>query len=68
MYKVVPTFEQFSNTVYARKTQINFKDVDIQIHYLQNSPSLQVDKLFTFWKECFKTAGAKSLDIVALPG
>lgn len=68
MYKAVATFEQFSNTVYARKTQINFKDVDIQIHYLQNSPSLQVDKLFTFWKEYFKAAGAKSLDIVALPG
>jgi len=68
MYKAVPTFEQFSNTVYARKTQINFKDVDIQIHYLQNTPSLQVDKLFTFWKEYFKAAGAKSLDMVALPG
>ncbi|NBW68142.1 MAG: hypothetical protein EBR47_05515 [Betaproteobacteria bacterium] len=68
MYKGMPTFQEFANTGYAHKTQINFQGVDIQIHYLQNSPALQVDKLFLFWKEYFKASGSKSLDLVALPG
>lgn len=68
MYRTSPTFEEFSNTSYAQKTKINFQGVDIQIHYLQNSPSLQVDKLFRFWREYFKASGAKSLELVALPG
>jgi hypothetical protein len=28
----LPTFEQFTSTTYAHKTQINFQGVDIQIH------------------------------------
>ena len=68
MYKAMPAFQEFANTSYAHKTQINFQGVDIQIHYLQNSPILQVDKLFLFWREYFKASGSKSLDLVALPG
>ena len=68
MYKVLPTFEQFTSTAYAHKTQINFQGVDIQIHYLQNSPNLQVDTLFRFWKEYFKAAGSKTVALEALPG
>ena len=68
MYKGTPAFQEFANTGYAHKTQINFQGVDIQIHYLQNSPVLQGDKLFLFWREYFKAAGSKSLDLVALPG
>ena len=68
MYKNTPTFEEFIGTAYAQKTKINFQDVDIQIHYLQNSPSLQKDKLFQFWQGYFKAAGAKSVSMVALPG
>jgi hypothetical protein len=68
MYRGMPAFQEFSNTSYAHKTQINFQGVDIQIHYLQNSPILQVDKLFLFWREYFKASGSKSLDLIALPG
>ena len=68
MYKGTPAFQEFASTGYAHKTQINFQGVDIQIHYLQNSPVLQGDKLFLFWREYFKAAGSKSLDLVALPG
>ena len=68
MYKALPTFEQFTSTAYAHKTQINFQGVDIQIHYLQNSPNLQVDTLFRFWKEYFKAAGSKTVALEALPG
>jgi len=68
MYKGMPAFQEFANTSYAHKTQINFQGVDIQIHYLQNSPILQVDKLFLFWREYFKASGSKSLDLVPLPG
>jgi hypothetical protein len=68
MYKGLPNFSQFANTAYAQKTQINFKDVDIQIHYLRNSPDLQGENLSLFWKEYFKAAGSKSFSLVALPG
>ena len=68
MYKGTPAFQEFANTGYAHKTQINFQGVDIQIHYLQNSPVLQGDKLFLFWREYFKAAGSKSLNLVALSG
>lgn len=68
MYRGLPAFEEFTSTAYARKTQINFQGVDMEVHYLQNSPGLQTDKLFHFWREYFKAAGVKSLDLVALPG
>ena len=68
MYKSTPAFQEFASTGYAHKTQINFQGVDIQIHYLQNSPVLQGDKLFLFWREYFKAAGSKSLNLVALSG
>lgn len=68
MYRTSPAFEEFATTTYAQKTRINFQGVDVQVHYLQNSPSLQVDKLFRFWREYFKASGAKSLDLTALPG
>lgn len=68
MYKAVPAYEEFANTGYAHKTQINFEGVDIKIHYLQNSPSLQVEKLFRFWADYFKAARAKSMSLEALPG
>ena len=68
MYKSTPAFQEFASTGYAHKTQINFQGVDIQIHYLQNSPVLQGDKLFLCWREYFKAAGSKSLNLVALSG
>ncbi|MBU6223967.1 MAG: hypothetical protein KGP13_03985 [Burkholderiales bacterium] len=68
MYKGLPNFAQFTNTPYAQKTKIHFQEVDIQIHYLQNSPQLQGEGLFLFWREYFKAAGSKSVALVALPG
>lgn len=67
-YKGVPDFERFSDTVFAQKTKILFKDVDVHIDLLQNAPALQKQNLFDFWRQYFKKAGAASVEIEALPG
>lgn len=68
MYQGVPNFERFAQTLFAQKTKIDFKDVDVHIDYLQNAPAQQKQGVFDFWQHYFKKAGAASVAIVPLPG
>ena len=68
MYQTTPNFEQFTKTAYATKTKINFDGVDVKVLVLFNSPALQKTTLFDFWKQYFKSAGARSVQIDLLPG
>jgi hypothetical protein len=68
MYKSVPSFENFNQTSYAQKTNSSFTDINIQVHLLQNSPQLQKQNLFDFWKNYFKKSGATSYELQFLPG
>lgn len=68
LYRGVPNFERFAETLFAQKTKIDFKDVEVHIDFLQNAPELQKQSVFDFWQQYFKKAGAASVSIVPLPG
>jgi hypothetical protein len=68
MYQDTPDFEKFNHTYFANKTRIRFEGVDVKVLVLLHSATLQKERLYEFWRQYFKAAGAASVQIELLPG
>lgn len=68
MYRSVPTFEAFNATSYSQKVKSNFQGVEIKVHLLQNTPNIQKQNLFDFWKKYFENSEAAKFELMRLPG
>lgn len=68
MYKGPVDFTAFAASDYGRKTQAELRDVDVELHYLINSPQLQTKRNLKFWEDYFRKAGARIVSVRPLEG
>lgn len=68
MYKSPVDYASFAESVYGRKTQLELRDVDVELHYLMNSPQLQTKRNVKFWEDYFDNAGARIVAVRPLEG
>lgn len=68
MYKGLVDYRDFAATSYARKVQLDLSGVDVEIHYLINSPELQTRRNLKFWEDYFTGAGARIVVVRPLEG
>lgn len=68
MYRGQVDYSDFAASSYGKKSQLELLDVDVQIHYLMNSPQLQTKRNVRFWEEYFNKAGARLISVRPLEG
>lgn len=68
MYKGIVDYPVFAGSGYARKVQLDLSGVDVEIHYLINSPELQTRRNLKFWEDYFTGAGARIVAVRPLEG
>jgi hypothetical protein len=68
MYKGVPDYSAFASSSYGQKAQLEMRGVDVEIHYLMNSPQLQTKRNLKFWEDYFDKAGARIVAVRPLEG
>ena len=68
MYTGSAEFELYEATDYAKKTQAELKDVDIELHYLMTTPRLQTRRNLVFWERYFERAGARLSEVRRVEG
>lgn len=57
MYKGVPKYEAFAETPYGMKSLADLKDVKVEFRMLLNTPAVQGEDLFNFWRQHVKQSG-----------
>ena len=67
MYSQTPDFQKFSATPYGKKAQASLPGVDIELHYLMNTPQVQGRANAHFWEYYFDQAKArlKAVNVIA---
>ena len=68
MYNNPPDFSIFAASDYGRKTQPELQGVEVEIHYLINTPNVQTKRNLMFWEEYFNKAGARVVEVRSLGG
>jgi len=68
MYKGVVDYSSFSLTDYGKRTQLELRDVEVELHYLMNAPQLQTKRNLKFWEDYFNKAGARIVAVRPLEG
>ena len=68
MYKGPIDYSAFVSTVYGRKTQSELSGVEVEIHYLMNTPQLQTKRNLKFWEDYFNKAGAHIVAVRPMEG
>lgn len=68
MYRGLDDFESFAASDYGRKAQPELRGVDVELHYLINSPKLQTRRNLKFWEDYFNKAGARIVAVRPLEG
>ena len=68
MYKGTPDYSDFASSDYGKKSQLELLDVEVELHYLMNSPQLQTKRNVKFWEEYFNKAGAQLVSVRPLEG
>lgn len=68
MYKGAVDFGGFAESNYGKKTQLELRDVEVELHYLMNSPQLQTKRNLKFWEDYFSKAGARIVAVRPLEG
>lgn len=68
MYRGSIDFANFATTDYGKKAQADLRGVEIEIHYLMNSPQLQTKRNLKFWEDYFDKAGARIVSVRPLEG
>lgn len=58
----------FATSDYGRKTQLNLPEVEIELHYLMNTPQFQTKRNLKFWEDYFNKAGARIVIVNVLEG
>lgn len=68
MYRATPDFLEFSSSDYGRKMQTELRDVNVELHYLLNSPQFQTRRNLLFWEHYFNKSGARLVEVRPLEG
>jgi hypothetical protein len=68
MYKGPVDYPSFASSTYGQKSQLELKDVEVEIHYLMNTPQLQTKRSLKFWEDYFNKAGARIVTVRPLEG
>lgn len=59
MYKGVPQYEAFAETPYGKKSLAGLKDIKVEFRMLLNTPNVQGEDLFNFWRQHVKQSGGR---------
>ena len=68
MYKGPADYGAFAESSYGKKMQLELHDVDVELHYLMNTPQLQTKRNLKFWEDHFSKAGARIVAVRPLEG
>ena len=68
MYKGDADFRGFAESNYAKKTQLELRDVEVELHYLMNTPQLQTKRNLKFWEDYFSKTGGRIVAVRPLEG
>lgn len=68
MYRGPVDYQAFSYSDYGRKSQLELRDVEVEIHYLMNTPKLQTKRNLKFWEDYFNNARARIVAVRPLEG
>jgi hypothetical protein len=68
MYKGSVDYVAFSESDYGKKSQLELPNVEVELHYLMNSPQLQTKRNLKFWEDYFSKAGANIVAVRPLEG
>lgn len=68
MYRGLVDYSVFATTDYGQKMRLQMPDVEVEIHYLMNTPQLQTKRNVDFWEAHFKKAGARIVEVQPLEG
>ena len=59
MYKGVPDYTAFSKTPYGVKSRADLQDVKVEFRMLMNTPAIQDERMFEFWKSHIRQSGGR---------
>lgn len=68
MYKGNFDFERFEASDYGRKMTVSLPEVEVEIEYLLNTPSLQTRRHLKFWEDYFAKGGARIVAVRPFEG
>lgn len=68
MYTGQADFQKFSTSAYGRKSQATLTGIDVELHYLMNTPRLQDRSNTAFWEAYFNKAKARIEAVKLLEG
>jgi hypothetical protein len=68
MYKGSVDYQSFAASDYGRKSQLELRDVAVEVHYLINTPRLQTKRNLKFWEDYFNEAGARIVAVRPMEG
>jgi hypothetical protein len=68
MYRGAVDYVAFADSNYGKKTQLELRDVEVELHYLMNTPQLQTKRNLKFWEDYFSKAGARIVAVRPLEG
>jgi hypothetical protein len=68
MFKGSVDYAVFAATDYGKRTVLELRDVEVELHYLMYSPQLQTNRNVKFWEDYFNKAGARIVAVRLLEG
>jgi hypothetical protein len=68
MYHGVPDFDTFAASDYGRRTGADLDGVEVEVHYVLNTPRLQTRRQLQFWELYFRKSGARITAVRPLEG
>lgn len=68
MYRGIVDYETFAASGYARKVHAELTGVEVEIHYLINTPELQTRRNLAFWENHFNSTGAQIVAVRPMEG
>ncbi len=68
MYQREPDFAQFHDSDYGRKARAELPGIEVELHYLINTPRLQTRRNLKFWEDYFSASGARIVEVRPLEG
>lgn len=68
MYKGEYDYKRFLESPYGRKVNADLVGVEVELHYVLNSPNLQTRRHLKFWEDHFSNTGARIVSVRPLEG
>ena len=68
MYHGTVDFQAFQALDYGKRMQVDLKGVEVELHYLMNTPQVQTRRHLKFWEDYFSSAGAHIVSVRPMEG